>query len=116
MKAVSLLFAALTLAAPAVLAADPPKDKDGEHVRFEPFTPEEKTSEGSVTIGGRHIDYQAAVGMLVVHPKGWDDVPRDPYETEKSRQEEEHGGTENPTAEAAMSYVAYFAHGKPGQN
>jgi len=53
MKAVSLLFAALTLAAPAVLAADPPKDKDGEHVRFEPFTPEEKTSEGSVTIGGR---------------------------------------------------------------
>jgi carboxypeptidase C (cathepsin A) len=114
MKAASLLFAALSLAAPAALAADPPKDKEPEHVRFEPFTPEEKTSEGSVTIGGRHIDYQAAVGTLVVHPKGWDDVPQDPNAPEKSRHED--ADKENPTAEAAMSYVAYFAHGKPGQN
>src|SRR5579859_4683255 len=115
MKTASLLFAALSLAAPFAMAADPaPKDKDAEHVRFEPLVSEEKTSEGSVTVGGRHIDYQAAVGTLIVHPKGWDDVPQDPNAPEKARREEGDHGKENPTAEATMSYVAYFAHGKPG--
>jgi carboxypeptidase C (cathepsin A) len=116
MKTASLLIAALSLAAPAALAADPPKEKDAERVtssaKFEPFTPEEKTSEGSVTIGGRKIDYQAAIGTLIVHPKGWDDVPQDPKASEKPGDDE----AKNPTAEAAMSFVAYFAHGKPGQN
>ena len=54
-----------------------PKDKapDG---KFEPFKPEAKTSTGTVTIGGQAIAYQAIAGTLIVHPKGWDDVPRDP--------------------------------------
>ena len=39
---------------------------------------ESKTSTGSVTIGGQTIAYQAIAGTLIVHPKGWDDVPRDP--------------------------------------
>ena len=108
MKSIRLLFAAL-LAAPAALAADAPKET--EHTAFQPLTAEEKTSDGSVTIGGKHIDYQAAIGTLVVHPKGWDDVPRDPAEKGKDGDKDD-----NPTAEAAMSYVAYFAHGKPGQN
>ena len=126
MKASSLLIAALSLAAPALSvaapASDAPKEKDAEHVaaatRFEPLKAEEATSEGSVTIGGRKIDYQAAVGTLIVHPKGWDDVPQDPKVTEKSATDKsaaEDGDSKNPTAEAAMSYVAYFAHGKPGQ-
>jgi carboxypeptidase C (cathepsin A) len=118
MKATSLLFAALSLAAPTLsIAADAPKEKDAEHVatpaKFEPLKAEEATSEGSVTIGGRKIDYQAATGTLIVHPKGWDDVPQDPKATDKSAAED--GDSKNPTAEAAMSYVAYFAHGKPGQ-
>jgi carboxypeptidase C (cathepsin A) len=120
MKNGSLLIAALALAAPALSslaasAADAPKEKDAEHVKFQPLVAEEKTSEGSVTIGGRKIDYQAAVGTLIVHPKGWDDVPQDPNAAEKTG----HGDDDeakNPTAIAAMSYVAYFAHGKPGQN
>ncbi len=102
MKSLCLLLAALPFAA---FAADAPKE--AEHPPFQPLTAEEKTSDGSVTIGGKHIDYQAAIGTLVVHPKGWDDVPHDPAEKDKD---------ENPTAEAAMSYVAYFAHGKPGAN
>src|ERR1051325_143359 len=31
--------------------------------------PEERTSRGAVTIGGRRIDYSAVAGTLVVHPK-----------------------------------------------
>ncbi|MGB8840915.1 MAG: peptidase S10 [Aliidongia sp.] len=115
MKTASILLAALTLGVPA-LAADAPAEKEhGAGAKFEPFTAEEKLSEGSVTVAGRKIDYQAAVGTLIVHPKGWDDVPQDPKATEKSAASD---GTDwkNPTAEAAMSYVAYFAHGKPGQN
>jgi len=119
MKAARLLIAALSLAASAAMAAEAPKEKDAEHsaapAKFEPLTAEEKTSEGSVTIGGRKIDYQAAVGTLIVHPKGWDDVPQDPKAAEKPGHEDEGQDAKNPTAEAAMSYVAYFAHGKPGQ-
>ena len=39
------------------------------------FVPEQQSSKGSVTIEGRHIDYDAYAGTLVVHPKDWDDVP-----------------------------------------
>jgi carboxypeptidase C (cathepsin A) len=122
MKAASFLIAALSLGAsvalaadaPAVKAPDPPPAKDtaakAPPAKFEPLTAEEKTSEGSATIGGRKIDYQAVAGTLIVHPKGWDDVPQDP-EADKPG----HGDVaKNPTAEAAMSFVAYFAHGKPG--
>jgi carboxypeptidase C (cathepsin A) len=66
------------------------------------FTPTETTTNGSVTIGGARIDYQAVAGTLVVHPKGWDDaVP--PPDTESA-------DNKNPDAEAAMFYVAYFRH------
>jgi carboxypeptidase C (cathepsin A) len=122
-KLARLWIAALSCAAPVFLtpvawAADPPsEDKDAEHAasaakKFEPLKAEEKLTEGSATVGGRKIDYQAAIGTLIVHPKGWDDVPQDP-------DAEKHGdkdAAKNPTAEAAMSYVAYFAHGKSGQN
>ena len=46
--------------------------------KFEPFKSESKTSTGSVTVGGQTIAYQAVAGTLIVHPKGWDDVPHDP--------------------------------------
>ena len=74
--------------------------------RFEPFKPEAATSNGSVTIDGRTISYQAVAGTLVIHPKDWDDVPRDPN-TEKSNAED-GGDAKNPTAVASMFYVAYF--------
>ena len=62
------------------------------------FTPEQQSSRGSVTIEGRHIDYDAWAGTLVVHPKGWDDVPQNAPKDEDK----------NPRPEASMFYVAYF--------
>jgi carboxypeptidase C (cathepsin A) len=73
------------------------------------FKPEEAGSDGSVTVGGQAIDYHAVVGTLVVHPKDWDDAPQKP----SSGDDKAGGGGDdkNNTAEAAMSYVAYFKKG-----
>jgi carboxypeptidase C (cathepsin A) len=83
-------------------------DKPEGH-KFEPFKSESVVSTGSVTIEGRAIAYQAIAGTLVVHPKDWDDVPRDPS-TDKGAPLPGEDGSEgkNPTAEASMFYVAYF--------
>jgi carboxypeptidase C (cathepsin A) len=74
-------------------ASDKAADKPAVH-----FKPEQQASKGSVTIDARHIDYDAYAGTLVVHPKGWDDVPQNaPADEDK-----------NPSPEASMFYVAYF--------
>jgi carboxypeptidase C (cathepsin A) len=89
---------------PALHADDAAKDRDkgkGDATTpIETFKPEEKQSEGSVTIGGQKIDYQATAGTLVVHSKGWDDVPQN---AEKD--------TKEGPAEASMFFVAYFKKG-----
>src|SRR5215469_14812172 len=72
-----------------------------EKGKFEPFKAEAVTSNGSVTVGGHAIAYEAVAGTLIVHPRGWDDVPTDPN---AKGGDEEH----NPSAEASMFYVAYF--------
>jgi len=96
-------------AAAATASSDAAADKpDTPHDGL--FKPESHSSEGAVTIGGKRIDYQAIAGTLVVHPKGWDDVPKPPKEENaKEDADEDH----NPTAEASMFYVAYFAKGGP---
>ena len=99
-------------AAPTLSSPDSKQDSAAERPegrRFEPFKPEATTSNGSVTIDGRTISYQAVAGTLVIHPKDWDDVPRDPN-TEKSNPgaSEDSGDSKNPTAVASMFYVAYF--------
>jgi carboxypeptidase C (cathepsin A) len=63
----------------------------------EQFKPEQQQTKGSVTIGGKAIDYDAYAGTLVVHPRGWDDVPQNADPDPK-----------NKAAEASMFYVAYF--------
>jgi carboxypeptidase C (cathepsin A) len=78
-------------AAPATATAAPAS----EH-----FAIEDRLSEGSVTIGGRRIDYQAHAGTLIVHGKGWDDVPQNADKDAKV-----------PPAEASLFYTAYFAKG-----
>ena len=96
--------------APAADAAKAAPAPDGV------FTPEAVTTEGSVTVEGQRIDYRAVTGTLVVHPKDWDDAPQKPTVAspggDAARPAE---GAEphphNPTAEAAMSYVAYFKKG-----
>jgi carboxypeptidase C (cathepsin A) len=79
------------------------------------FKPEESVSNGSVTIDGRIITYQAVAGTLVVHPKGWDDV-KQPEEEKKDKEKAEEAKSENPTAEASMFYVAYFKRDVPSQS
>jgi carboxypeptidase C (cathepsin A) len=85
-------------------------DKAEGH-RFEPFKPESVTSSGTVSIDGHAISYQAIAGTLVVHPKGWDDVPHDPNRDKPGTAEDGAQGGGNPTAEASMFYVAYFQNG-----
>src|SRR5437899_842375 len=100
----------VTLASGAALAAEGDSQKDGR--KFEPFKVESVTSNGTVIIGGHPIAYQAIAGTLIVHPKGWDDVPRD-SNAEKPGSAGGDDGAEgrNPTAEASMFYVAYFRSG-----
>jgi carboxypeptidase C (cathepsin A) len=81
------VLVALTACTTLAAAPDAPKSPehgpdaevdrtDGHH--FEPFKAESVTTSSSVTIGGHAIAYQAVAGTLIVHPKGWDDVPHDP--------------------------------------
>ncbi len=99
------LALAATLASSVSVAAGP-ADK------FEPFKPEATSSAGSVTIGGRAVAYEAIAGTLIVHPKGWDDVPTDPKaEKEIPLQSGDGAVAKPPNAEASMFYVAYFKKG-----
>jgi len=63
----------------------------------EQFKQEQQQTKGSVTIGGKAIDYDAYAGTIIVHPKGWDDVPQNADPDPK-----------NKAPEASMFYVAYF--------
>src|ERR1700731_3621337 len=117
------LGVALALALPAFLAAAPaapgPQERKGDSDseksdagKFEPFKTESVSSNATVTIGGQSIAYQAIAGTLIVHPKDWDDVPRDPKAEHANPTPGEDGANaRNPTAEASMFYVAYFKNG-----
>ena len=117
----ALIVALIALMASVAFAAAPesPKgdakqdegSKKGDGRGFEPFKPEAVVTNASVTISGRPIPYQAIAGTLIVHPKGWDDVPRDPKPRKPPRGPGESGEPKNPTAEASMFYVAYFKSG-----
>jgi carboxypeptidase C (cathepsin A) len=57
--------------------------------------PMEYRSQGSVHTAAGVLNYQAVLGTLIVHARGWDDgAPAD--------------DKDNPTAVTSMSYVAYF--------
>lgn len=106
-----LLTLALAACGTLAVAADPPQERKAEGGaekaearKFEPFKSESVTSNGSVTVEGRAIAYEAVAGTLIVHPRGWDDVPTDP----SAKAGGEEGAEHNPTAEASMFYVAYF--------
>ena len=109
--AASLLLATTAL---AQAAPPPPAAKDAAEPTTPPgfFKPESAESEGTVTIGSQKIDYKAVVGTLVVHPRDWDDAPQKPAD-DKSGGDKGADGDKGPSAEAAMSYVAYFKKGVP---
>jgi carboxypeptidase C (cathepsin A) len=98
-------------------ADSPDKKPEGaaekpEAGKFEPFKAEATASSGTVTVGGQAIAYQAIAGTFVVHPKDWDDVPRDPKgDKAGTAPAEDAGEAKNPTAEASIFYVAYFKNG-----
>src|SRR6202140_798203 len=103
---------ASSVAAPGAQNSPDKKPDDSDKPdggKFEPFKPEATTSTGTVTIGSQAISYQAIAGTFIVHPKDWDDVPRDPKADKASPAPAEEGAeAKNPTAEASMFYVAYF--------
>ncbi len=71
------------------------------------------TSEGSVTVEGNTIHYHAVAGMLIVHPKGWNDAAGkgadDPSDMDHSHG---HDSRKSKSPEASMFYVAYFKDGE----
>ena len=70
------------------------------------FTADAVTTDGSVTVGGKPVAYSAIAGTLVVHPKGYDDVPQNHLDEDKDK---------TAPTEASMFYVAYLRHGtQPG--
>ena len=116
MKKALLLAASLSLMAGAALAADAPAKPAApdapmtiDHGAL--FQSETASSEGSVTVEGKKIDYRAVAGTLIVHPKGWDDAARPPAATDKDAKDA--ADDTNPKAEASMFYVAYFKTGAP---
>ena len=102
------------LAAPAAPSDNPDRPRESgpekpDSGRFQPFKPESQQSTGVVTVAGQAISYQAVAGTLIVHPKDWDDVPRDPKADKDGPSAPGDGAdARNPTAEASMFYVAYF--------
>jgi carboxypeptidase C (cathepsin A) len=77
------------------------------------FTPESVSSDGSVMIEGRRVDYRAVAGTLVVHPKDWDDAAPHKAADKDSDADKGDDDDKNPKAEASMFYVAYFKKGVP---
>jgi carboxypeptidase C (cathepsin A) len=105
---------------------DPTKDKGDAKpdAKVDPqlprhFTPEEKVSTGSVTVGKQRIDYKAIAGTLVVHPKGWDDVTArladadDKTGSGKSDGDDGKAGHKPISAEASIFFAAYLKQGAP---
>ncbi len=107
------VLALLILASAATVARAQSKEDSADakpkSAAREIFKVEQQASKGSVTIGGKSIAYDAYAGTIVVHPKGWDDVPQN-YEadTEASNDKSKKN---LPQPEASMFYVAYFKSG-----
>ncbi len=115
--AAGMLAASPMLIAPAMAADPPAKPHDTDKTDKDAPKPphlkaEAKATDGSVTIGGKPIAYQAVAGTLVVHPKGWDDAAKPEKDDSKS---DDGDDDHNPTAEASMFYVPHFAKGAPAE-
>jgi carboxypeptidase C (cathepsin A) len=60
-----------------------------------------EVTQGSITVAGKAVTYQAEAGLLVVRVK-------DPLDDDPPPPRDEHGNPPPVPPEAAMSYVAYF--------
>jgi carboxypeptidase C (cathepsin A) len=106
MKTTTLTLAALSafLTCQLALAADAAGGGDADALSRSPrfLSDQSSITQGSVTVGGQRIDYQAEAGLLVVHHA-------DPMDADPPLPKAERDGPLPPQQpEAAMSYVAYF--------
>ena len=86
----------------------PHEAKHRDHEVNPYFRTATSTSEGSVTVEGNTIHYHAVAGMLIVHPKGWNDAAGKD-EDDPSTMRRSHGhDSKSKSPEASMFYVAYF--------
>jgi carboxypeptidase C (cathepsin A) len=102
---IALALLSLAVSPTLALAQSKHDGKEDKHDSPKPedFKPEQQASKGSVTIAGQAIPYDAYAGSIVVHPKGWDDVPQNQNKDDKE-----------PPPQASMFYVAYFKSGEQG--
>jgi carboxypeptidase C (cathepsin A) len=116
-QAIAVIIVAVLAATAAVaLAKDASTDKSTTAAPAASkgafFKPEESTSNGSVTVEGNTVSYQAVAGTLIVHGKDWDDVTQTAAvgDDDKPAADADKAKAEKP-AEASMFYVAYFRRG-----
>ena len=117
----AFLLATSCLSVVAAHAADTKADAktDTHKDRAPDLHPTESLSDGSVTIGGNRIDYQAAAGTLIVHPKGWDDSASLVKDRDHQDDGDDKDADHKPAkadAEASIFYVAYFRKGARTEN
>ncbi|HEV2271983.1 MAG TPA: hypothetical protein VGR92_21225 [Steroidobacteraceae bacterium] len=89
--------------------------KAHDHERNPYFRTAASTTAGSVTVEGNAIHYHAVAGLLIVHPKSWNDASgkSDGDDPPMGASHEHH--PQNKPPEASMFYVAYFKDDeKPG--
>ncbi|HEY1615294.1 MAG TPA: hypothetical protein VGF97_16560 [Rhizomicrobium sp.] len=101
--AFAVLSLSFALSASALAQNDDKPDPTVPNPAF--FKVEERVTDGSVSVGGDSVAYQAHAGTLIVHPKDWDDATQ-PQGDEKNRT------SDKTPAEAAMFYVAYLKKGE----
>jgi carboxypeptidase C (cathepsin A) len=98
--ALTILGLMLSLAPARAQSKDDPAQSKPASTKPEGLKAEQQATKGSVTIAGTATPYDAVAGTIVVHPKGWDDVPQNADKDDK-----------NLDPEAGMFYVAYFKSG-----
>ncbi len=102
-------------------SASAPTDAHGRHARMHSGNPYFRTvtstSEGSVTVEGNTIQYHAVAGLLIVHPKGWNDAAGKSGSDDPPHRGAWRGhGANSKSPEASMFYVAYFKDGERPSN
>jgi len=103
--AVALVLAAAAAIAASKSATDTSADNNQPAVQSKFFKPEDKITQGSVTVEGSAVNYQAIAGTLVVHPKDWDDVQAAASSDAKGKEDKD------PGPEASMFFVYYAKRG-----
>jgi carboxypeptidase C (cathepsin A) len=98
----ALILPALRPCAAASVEASAAAAAKTEESKILSFKPEQQATKGVVTVAGKRLDYDACAGTIVVHLKGYDDVPQNLNKEEKVG-----------PAEASMFYAAYFKSGVP---